>query len=138
MPIEKNFQNLLRANLQLFYHDSYIIYPKNGHSTNAHAHNVNVQHARVSKIKRSHSRHVDSQAKITQMPKNRVKNALNGPLLSFHTFDASYVLTNKSSKIVVKYVGPRHKSSNTCVWVQKVLVTNVKGPKTFGVHKNKA
>jgi hypothetical protein len=51
MPIEKNFQILLRANLQLFYHDSYIIYPKNGHSTNAHAHNVNVQHARVSKIK---------------------------------------------------------------------------------------
>jgi hypothetical protein len=34
----------------------------------------------------------------------------------FKTFDASYVLTNKSGKVVVKYVGFKHKSPKTCVW----------------------
>jgi hypothetical protein len=58
--------------------------------------------------------------------------------ISFKTFDAAFVLTNKSSKVVAKYVGGKHKSPNTCVWVPKVLVSNVKGPKTVWVPKNKA
>jgi hypothetical protein len=53
-------------------------------------------------------------------------------------FDASYVLTNKSGKVVAKYVRGKHKSSKTCVWVPKVLVSNVKGPKTIWAPKNKA
>jgi hypothetical protein len=53
-------------------------------------------------------------------------------------FDASYVLTNKSGKVVAKYVGAKHKGSKTCVWVPKVLISNVKGPKTVWVPKNKA
>jgi hypothetical protein len=57
--------------------------------------------------------------------------------VSFKTFDASYVLTNKSGKVVAKYVGGKHKGSKTCVWVPKVLVSNVKGPKTVWVSKNK-
>jgi hypothetical protein len=32
----------------------------------------------------------------------------------------------------------KHKGSKTCVWVPKVLVSNVKGPKTVWVPKNKA
>jgi hypothetical protein len=47
------------------------------------------------------------------------------------------VLTNKSGKVVTKYVGGKHKGSKTCVWVPKVLVSNVKGPKTVWVPKNK-
>jgi hypothetical protein len=45
-----------------------------------------------------HSTHV-------KMPKKKTPIALNEPNVSFKTFDASYVLTNKSEKIVVKYVG---------------------------------
>jgi hypothetical protein len=48
------------------------------------------------------------------------------------------MLTNKSGKVVAKYVGGKHKSPKTCVWVPKVLVSNVKGPKTVLVPKNKA
>jgi hypothetical protein len=53
--------------------------------------------------------------------------------ITFHlkTFSASYVLTNKSGKVVAKYVGGKHKSPKTCVWVPKVLISNVKGPKTI-------
>jgi hypothetical protein len=61
---------------------------------------------------------------------------LGNPLML--TFDASYVLTNKSGKVVAKYVGGKHKCSKTCVWVPMVLVSNVKGPKTVWVPKNKA
>jgi hypothetical protein len=66
------------------------------------------------------------------MPKKKTPTASNEPNISFKTFDASYVLTNKSGKVVAKYVGGKHKGSKTCVWVPKVLVSNVKGPKTVG------
>jgi hypothetical protein len=46
------------------------------------------------------------------------------------------VLTNKSGKVVAKYVGGKHKSPKTCVWVPKVLVSNVKGPKIVWVPKD--
>jgi hypothetical protein len=72
-----------------------------------------------------------------KMTKKKIANASNGHCISFNTFDASFVLTNKSDKIVAKYVGGKHKSPKTCVWVPKVLVSNVKGPKTVWVPKNK-
>jgi hypothetical protein len=64
------------------------------------------------------------------MPKNKIIDASTGPHLLFKTFDASYMLTNKSGKVVAKYVGSRHNSPKTYVWVPKVLISNVKGPKT--------
>jgi rubrerythrin len=73
-----------------------------------------------------------------KMPKKKSSVASNEPNISFKTFDASYVLTNKSGKVVAKYVGGKHKGSKTCVWVPKVLVSNIKGPKTVWVPKNKA
>ena len=72
------------------------------------------------------------------MPKKKIPNASNEHKISFKTFDASYVLTNKLDKVVAKYVGGKHKRSKTCVWVPKVLVSNMKGPKTIWVPKNKA
>jgi hypothetical protein len=73
-----------------------------------------------------------------KMPKKKTPIASNNHNIPFKTFDASYVLTNKSGKVVAKYVVGKHKGSKTCVWVPKVLVSNVKGPKTVWVPKNKA
>jgi hypothetical protein len=73
-----------------------------------------------------------------KMPKKKIANASNEHCISFKTFDASFVLTNKSDKVVAKYVGDKHKSPKTCVWVPKVLVSNVKRPKTIWVPNNKA
>jgi hypothetical protein len=47
--------------------------------------------------------------------------ASNEPNVSFKTFDASYVLTNKSGKVVAKYVGAKHKGSKTCVGYPRCL-----------------
>jgi hypothetical protein len=49
------------------------------------------------------------------MPKKMIVDASNEHNISFKTFDASFVLTNKSSKVVAKYVGGKHKSPKTCV-----------------------
>jgi hypothetical protein len=96
-------------------------------------HNVS-HHAFMYKNEASSSR----QSTHVKLPKKKSPTASNEPNVSFKTFDASYVLTNKSGKVVAKFVGGKHKGTKTCVWVPKVLVPNVKGPKTVWVPKNKA
>ena len=71
------------------------------------------------------------------MPRKKIPTTSNEHNVSFKTFDVSYILTNKSGKVSAKYVGGKHKSSKTCVWVPKVLVSNAKGPKTVWVPKIK-
>jgi hypothetical protein len=118
--------------------EGYILYPANypEHKIRRiHArkpHTVS-HHAFMYKNEASSSR----QSTHVKLPKRKTPTASNEHNTSFKTFDASYVLTNKSSKVVAKYVGEKHKSSKTCVWVPKVLVSNVKGPKTVWVPKNK-
>jgi hypothetical protein len=91
-------------------------------------------HAFMYKSEASSSR----QSTHVKLPKKKTPTASNEPIVSFKTFDALYVLNNKLDKVVAKYVGAKHKGSKTCVWVPKVLVSNVKGPKTIWVSKNKA
>jgi hypothetical protein len=91
-------------------------------------------HAFIYKNEASSSR----QSTHVKLPKKKTPAASNEHNISFKTFDASGVLTNKSGKVVAKYVGGKHKNSKTSVWVPKVLVSNVKGPKTVWVPKNKA
>jgi 3D (Asp-Asp-Asp) domain-containing protein len=96
------------------------------------SHNVS-HHAFMYKNEASSSK----QSTHVKLPKNKSPIASNEPNVSFKTFDASYVLTNRSGKVVAKYVGGKNMGSKTCVWVPKVLVSNVKGPKTVWVPKNK-
>jgi hypothetical protein len=119
--------------------EGYILYPKNYpehkirriHDKKSHpvAH-----HAYIYSNETSSSRHTTH----IKMPKKKIVDASNEHSISFNTFDASFVLTNKSGKVVAKYVGGKHKSPKTCVWVPKVFVSNVNGPKTIWVPKDKA
>jgi hypothetical protein len=107
-------------------------------------HKVRKIHARKSHTVSHHAYMYSNEASSSRhsthikMPKKKIANASNKHSISFKTFDASFVLTNKSGKVVAKYVGGKHKSPKTCVWIPKVLVSNVKGPKTVWVPKNKA
>jgi hypothetical protein len=111
--------------------EGYILYPtgylehkiRRIHSRKSHS---GSHHAFMYKSEASSSR----QSTHGKLPKKKSPIASNEPNISCKTFDASYVLTNKSGKVVAKYVGGKHKGSKTCVWVPKVLVSNVKGPKT--------
>jgi 3D (Asp-Asp-Asp) domain-containing protein/predicted nuclease with TOPRIM domain len=119
--------------------EGYILYPagypehqiRRVHAKKSHSIS---HHAFMYKNEASSSRH----STHVKMPKKKTPTASNEPNISFKTFDSSYVLTNKSGKVVAKYVGGKHKGSKTCVWVPKVLVSNIKGPKTIWVPKNKA
>jgi hypothetical protein len=118
--------------------EGYILYPagypeskiRRIHSRKSHS---DPNHAFMYKGKTSSSR----QSTRAKLPKKKTPTASNDSNILFKTFDASYVLTNKSGKVVAKYVGGKHKGSKTCVWVPKVLVSNVKGPKTIWVPKIK-
>jgi hypothetical protein len=118
--------------------EGYILYPvgypehkiRRIHSRKSHS---GPNHAFMYKGETSCSR----QSTRAKLPKKKTPIASNDSNISFKTFDASYVLTNKSGKVVAKYVGGKHKGSKTCVWVPKVLVSNVKGPKTVWVPKIK-
>jgi hypothetical protein len=119
--------------------ERYILYPENYPKHNIrriHAkksHHV-AQHAYIYRNEASSSRHTTH----IKMHKKKIVDASNEQSISFKAFDASFVITNKSSKLVAKYVGGKHKNPKTYVWVPKVLVSNVKGPKTIWVPKDKA
>jgi hypothetical protein len=136
----KNLSNFVKGKAPMVQdREGYILYPANylEHKIRKiHArkpHNVS-HHAFMYKNEASSSRHTTH----VKIPRKKIPAALNEHNISFKTFDASYVLTNKSGKIVAKYVGGKHRNPKTCVSVPKVLVSNVKGPKTVWVPKNKA
>jgi hypothetical protein len=136
----KKLSNFVKGKAPMVqYSEGYILYPANypEHKIRKiHArkpHNVS-HHAFMYKNEASSSR----QTTHVKMPRKKIPTTSNEHNISFKTFDAPYVLTNKSGKVVAKYFGSKHKSSKTCVWVPKVLVSNVKGPKTVWVPKNKA
>jgi hypothetical protein len=125
--ITKILRNGPRAHFPFSYPESKI---RRIHSRKSHS---GPNHAFMYKGETSSSR----QSTHAKLPKKKTPKASNDSNISFKTFDASYVLTNKSGKVVAKYVGGKHKGSKTCVWVPKVLMSNVKGPKTIWVPKIK-
>jgi hypothetical protein len=136
----KRLSNFVKGKAPMLQdNEGYILYPANypEHKIRKiHArkpHTVS-HHAFMYKNEASSSRHTTH----VKMPRKKIPTASNEHNVLFKTFDASYALTNKSGKVVAKYVGGKHKSSKTCVWVPKVLICNVKGPKTVWVPKNKA
>jgi hypothetical protein len=139
MPPRTNSLILLRVRLPWFRIERVtFLYPKDYPE-----HKIRKIHARKPHTVSHHAYLYSNEASSSRhsthikIPKKKIVNASNEHNISFKTFDASYVLTNKSGKVVAKYVGGKHKSPKTCVWVPKVLVSNVKGPKTVWVHKNK-
>jgi hypothetical protein len=136
----KRLSNFVKGKASMAHdNEGFILYPasypehkiRRIHSSKSHS---GSHHAFMYKSETSSS----WQSTHVKLPKKKSPIASNEPNVSFNTFDAPYVLTNKSGKVVAKYVGGKHKGSKTCVWVPKVLVSNVKGPNTVWVPKNKA
>jgi hypothetical protein len=95
------------------------------HSKKSHS---GSHHAFIYKSEASSSR----KSTHVKLPKKKSPIESNEPNVSFKTFDASYVLTNKSGKVVAKYVGGKHKGSKTCVWIPRCLFLMSKDPRPFG------
>jgi hypothetical protein len=86
--------------------EGYILYPA-GYPE----HKIRRIHSRMSHSGSHHAFMYKSEASSSRrsthvkMPKKKSPITSNEPNVSFKTFDASYMLTNKSGKIVAKYVG---------------------------------
>jgi hypothetical protein len=91
--------------------EGYILYP-----ANYPEHKIRKIHARKSHSFSHHEFMYRNEASSSRhsthvkMPKKKIPNESNEQNISFKTFDASYVLTNKSGKVVAKYVGGKHKN----------------------------
>ena len=86
---------------------------------------------RVSKLLHPHQSKTNSRAQASYNTQESSSHV---------SFYADFVLTrNHRGKVVAKFVG--HRTCNTkvksCVWVPKVLVTNILGPKYCWVPKRK-
>jgi hypothetical protein len=70
-----------------------------------------------------------------KLPKKKTPSASNDHDISFKTFDTSYVLTNKSGKVVAKYVGANTRDQRLVFGYPKFLYLMPKDPKSFGYLK---
>jgi hypothetical protein len=99
--------------------EGYILYP-----AKYPKHKIREIHARKSHSVSHHTFMYKNEASSSRhtthikMPKKKIPAASNEHNVSFKTFDASYVLTNKLGKVVAKYVRGKHKSPKS-VWVPK-------------------
>jgi hypothetical protein len=100
--------------------EGYILYPENYPE-----HKIKRIHARKSRSVSHHaymySNETSSSRHTThiKMPKKKIVDASNEHHISFKTFDASFVLTNKSGKVVAKYVGGQtQESQDLCLGTQ--------------------
>jgi hypothetical protein len=91
------------------------------------------------KFTKGSSHQVKQDNKATNHASHTSNLDANTSYMPYHAFDASFVLMkNKFGRDVALYVWPHHKRPKTYVWVPKVLVTNMKGPKQVWVPKNRA
>jgi hypothetical protein len=81
--------------------EGYILYP-----AGYHEHKIRRIHSRKSHSGSHHAFMYKSEASSSRqsnhvkLPKNKTPTASDEPIISFNTLDASYVLTNKSGKVV--------------------------------------
>ena len=62
----------------------------------------------------------------------------NKPSTIYHAFNTSFVLTCKNTKVVARKLGSKCKGDKTCIWVPKIIVTNLVGPNKSWVPKTQA
>jgi hypothetical protein len=62
----------------------------------------------------------------------------NGPSTIYHACNTSFVLSCKNAKVVARKLGSKCKGDKTCIWVPKVIVTNLARPNKSWVPKTQA
>jgi hypothetical protein len=113
--------------------EGYILYP-----ANYPEHKIRRIHARkphtVSHHAFKYKNEVFSSRQSThvKLPKKKTPAASNEHNIPFKNFDASYVLTNKSGKVVAKYVGANTRAPKLMFGYPRCLFLTSKDPRLFG------
>jgi hypothetical protein len=82
--------------------------------------------------------HGRSRPRRNYAPSHAPRKVYNGPTTIYHACNASFVLSCKNAKVVARKLGSKCKGDKTCIWVPKVVVTNLVGPNKSWVPKTQA
>jgi hypothetical protein len=66
------------------------------------------------------------------------RKTCNGPTTVYHACNASFVLSCKNANVVARKLGSKCKGEKTCIWVPKIVLTNLVGPNKSWVPKTQA
>jgi hypothetical protein len=113
--------------------EGYILYPANYlehkiRKIHARKPHIVFHHVFMYKNEASSSRHTTH----IKLCRKKIPAASNEHNVSFKTFDASYVLTNKSGKVVAKYVGANTRVQRLVFGYPRCLFLTSKDPRLFG------
>jgi hypothetical protein len=70
--------------------------------------------------------------------RSRPRKVCSKPTTVFHAYNTSFVLSCKNEKVVARKLGSKCKGDKTCIWVPKIIVTNLVGPNKSWVLKTQA
>jgi hypothetical protein len=63
------------------------------------------------------------------------RRVCNKPSTIYHACNTSFALVCKNEKVVARKLGSKCKGDKTCIWVPKIIVTNLVGPNKSWVPK---
>jgi hypothetical protein len=66
------------------------------------------------------------------------RKACTGPITVYHACNTSFVLLCKNAKVVARKLGSKCKGDKNCIWVPKVIATNLVGPNKSWVPKTQS
>jgi hypothetical protein len=66
------------------------------------------------------------------------RKVCDGPTTVYHAYNTSFMLSCKNAKVVPRKLGSKCKGDKTCIWVPKIVVTNLVGPNKSWVPKTQA
>jgi hypothetical protein len=82
--------------------------------------------------------HGRSRARRNYATSHAPRKVYNVPTTVYHACNTSFVLACKNAKVVARKLGFKCKGDKTCIWVPKVVVTNLVGPNKSWVPKTQA
>jgi hypothetical protein len=109
-------------------------------------HDKSYNHAALPTYHNSHAMFASSSTYVHDKSRPRRNHTISraprkvytGPTAMYQTCNASFVLLCKNAKVVARKLGSKCKGYKTCIWVPKVIVTNLVGPNKSWVPKTQA
>jgi hypothetical protein len=101
------------------------------HYNRSYGHATYNSHAMIA----SSSTFVHGKPRRNNVVSHAPRKMCNEPSTIYHACNTSFVLLCKNAKVVARKLGSKCKGDKTCIWVPKVIVTNLVGPNKSWVPK---
>jgi hypothetical protein len=111
-------------------------FSRNAHYNRSYDHDAFNSHAMVASS--STFVHGRSRSRRNHVVHHVPRKVCNESTTIFHACNTSFVLSCKNEKVVARKLGAKCKGDKTCIWVPKVVATNLVGPNKSWVPKTQA